>query len=51
MHKAAVKNVQRITNMCFLVGENLDAEVPRLVLVLVIDGIGILGEIAWVASR
>jgi len=51
MHKAAVKNVQRITSMCFLVGENLDAEVPRLVLLLVIDSIGILGEIAWVASR
>ena len=43
MLKAAIKNVQRITNMHFLVVEDLDAEVPRLVSLLAIDSIGALG--------
>lgn len=34
--------------MHFFIIENLDAEVPRLVVLLVIDSIGILGVIAWV---
>ena len=45
MLKAAVKNVQRIANMRFVVAEVLDAEVPRLVSLLAIDSIGALGVI------
>ena len=45
MLNAAIKNVQRITNMHFLVVKSLDAEVPRLVSLLAIDSIGVLGVI------
>ena len=37
--------------MSFFIVKNLDAEVPRLVFLLVIDSIGVLGVIARVASR
>jgi hypothetical protein len=52
MLKVAIKYVKCIANMSFSIVKNLDAEVPRLVLLLVIDsiGIGTLGG-AWVASR
>ena len=49
MLKVAIKYVKCIANMSFSIVKNRDAEVPRLVLLLVIDSIGILGVIAWVA--
>ena len=48
--KAAVKYAMSILNIRFFIVKNLDAEVPRMVLLLGVDSIGALGMIAWVAS-
>jgi hypothetical protein len=45
MLKVAIKHAMSIVKMRFFIVKNLDAEVPRLVLLLVIDSIGVLGVI------